>query len=582
VRRALAISSAAAALALGLLAPAGAMAHAQLEGTVPPRGAVVKHEPPAVIFRFDEPVEGNFGAIRVYDAEGSRVDDGDAFHPNGEGPRLGVHLKPGLPDGSYTATYRVISADGHIVSSGFVFSIGKPGTAPKQTVAELTSGGGSGPVTETAFGVARGAQYAAIALGVGGLSFLLLAWLPGLGAVRGEDERWARAARAFGRRLRALLLAAAVLGALSAALGVVMEAAEAAGVSGFAALKQTIIRETLETKFGTVWGITAAAWLLVGAVAALGLRRPADRRPPLWVLAALAVPLAFVVMEPSLAGHGSTQSPIALNFPTNVVHVAAMAIWLGGLATLLIAAPGATRELEPSDRSRLLAASLARFSRVALASVAAILLTGLVQAYVYVRELEALTETGYGRAVLVKFVLLVAILVPLGAYNRLRSVPRLERIAAGDEPPGRAGLLLRRTLRAEVAVLVVVLGVTAALASYAPSVTALSGPFSAEEQFGPIQLEMTVEPASVGANEIHVYLFDAKSGAPFEPIKELKATATKPDKGISLPLEPQFSGPGHYTIPGALLSSSGEWQIDLTVRVSAFDEYTDQVPVKIR
>ena len=47
--------------------------------------------------------------------------------PNGEGPRLGVHLKPGLPDGSYTATYRVVSADGHIVSSGFVFSIGKAG-----------------------------------------------------------------------------------------------------------------------------------------------------------------------------------------------------------------------------------------------------------------------------------------------------------------------------------------------------------------------------------------------------------------------------------------------------------------------
>ena len=116
---------------------------------------------------------------------GNRVDEGDAFHPDGEGPRLGVHLKPGLPDGSYTATYRVISADGHIVSSGFVFSIGKAGKAPAETVAELTSGSGSGPVTETAFGIARGLQYAAIALGVGGLAFLLLAWLPALAAVGG-------------------------------------------------------------------------------------------------------------------------------------------------------------------------------------------------------------------------------------------------------------------------------------------------------------------------------------------------------------------------------------------------------------
>src|SRR6476661_956616 len=161
------------ALVLALLAPVSALAHAQLEGTSPERGAVVKKEPAAVVFRFDEPVEGNFGAVRVYDADGSRVDEGDAFHPGGEGPRLGVHLEPGLPDGSYTATYRVISADGHIVSSGFVFSIGEPGRTPKETVSELTAGSGSGPVTETAFGLARGLQYMAIALAVGGLAFLL-------------------------------------------------------------------------------------------------------------------------------------------------------------------------------------------------------------------------------------------------------------------------------------------------------------------------------------------------------------------------------------------------------------------------
>ena len=116
------------ALAIGATAPAAASAHAILEGTSPQRGAVVPHQPDAVIFRFDEPVEGNFGAVRVYDSHGNEVDQSDAFHPNGDGPRIGVHLKPGLPEWSYTATYRVVSADGHIVSSGFVFSIGKAGS----------------------------------------------------------------------------------------------------------------------------------------------------------------------------------------------------------------------------------------------------------------------------------------------------------------------------------------------------------------------------------------------------------------------------------------------------------------------
>lgn len=478
MRRGPAASVLVAALSLSLLAPASAFAHAQLEGTVPERGAVVKHEPPTVIFRFDEPVEGNFGAVRVYDAEGSRVDEGDAFHPNGEGPRIGVHLKPGLPDGSYTATYRVISADGHIVSSGFVFSIGKPGKAPSETVAELTAGSGSGPVTETVFGLARGLQYAATALAVGGLVFLLLAWLPSLAGLGGVGDAWSRSARAFGSRLRATLIVAAIVGAISAAAGIVMEGAEAAGVSGFSALEWTIVHETLETKFGTIWGI-----------------RPV--------------------------------------------------------------------------------------SRIALISVGAILLTGLIQAYVYVRHLDALVETGYGRAVLIKFLLLL-VLIALGAYNRRRTVPRLRRIATGGGSPGRVGVLLRRALRTEVALLVVVLGVTAALASYAPPVTAQSGPFSTESQFGPIELEMTVEPARVGANEIHIYLFDAKSGAPFAKIKQFEATASLPDKGISLPLEPQFSGPGHYTIPSAFLNASGEWRIELTIRVSAFDEFTKTVEVPIR
>lgn len=565
-----------------LAAPAAALAHAQLEGTVPERGAVVKREPPAVIFRFDQPVEGNFGAVRVYDASGSRVDEGDAFHPNGEGPRIGVHLKPGLPDGSYTATYRVVSADGHIVSSGFVFSIGKAGKAPKQTVAELTKGSGSGQVTETAFGLARGLQYAAMALAVGGLAFLLLAWLPGLGAVGDGSEQWRRAGRAFSRRLRGALLVAAALGAISAAAGVALEGAEAAGVSGFEALKETIVRETLETNFGTVWGLTTLAWIAFAAlVIVLFKGRSAERSGPVRSLL-LGAPLAFVVLEPALAGHGSTQSPVALNFPVNVVHVAAMAVWLGGLAALLLLAPRGTRELEPGERGRLLAAVLSRFSQVALVAVIAILLTGLIQAYVYVRHLDALTETGYGRAVLIKLVLLVAILIPLGAYNRRRSVPRLNRIAAGGESPGRAGLLLRRALRAEVALLVVVLGVTAALASYAPPVTAQSGPFSTEAQFGPIQLEMSVEPAQVGANTIHLYLFDAKSGAPYAKVKQLKATAALPEKSISLPLEPQLAGPGHYTMPSAFFNSSGEWQIELSVRVSSFTEYTETIEVPIR
>ena len=96
---------------------------------------------------------------------------------------------------------------------------------------KLTEGSGNGPLTETAFGLARGLQYAMTALALGGLAFLLLAWLPALTAVGDGGGEWSRAGRAFATRLRRVLLFAATLGAISAAAGITLEGAEAAGIS---------------------------------------------------------------------------------------------------------------------------------------------------------------------------------------------------------------------------------------------------------------------------------------------------------------------------------------------------------------
>jgi copper transport protein len=564
---------------LALLLPAAASAHARLEGTEPPQGAVVKKEPAAVIFEFDEPVEGNFGAVRVYDASGERVDEGDAFHPNGEGPRLGVHLKPGLPDGSYTATYRVVSADGHIVSSGYVFSIGKEGKAPTETVGELIGGGGNGKVTEIAYGLARGLEYLAIALAVGGVAFLLICWLPALGAAAGvgEESRQA-AARAFAKRLRVVLWVAAGIGLVATAAQIVLEGAEAAGISGFSAISKTIIEETLETRFGTVWGWAFIAWLVIAVLAPLITRRRSLKLASLLA----AAPLIYLCLCPGLGGHGSSQSPEILNFPINVIHVGAMAVWLGGLGALLLVLPSATRSAVTSaDRGRLLAGPLARFSNLALAMVALIMATGLIQAYVYVRHLDDLVSTGYGRAVLAKFLLLLCV-IGLASYNRRVLVPKLSEIAERGGTPGEPGLLLRRALRGEVGLLIVVLAVTAALASYAPPVSAQSGPFAITTEVGPTTLEMDVDPARVGANSMHIYFFDAKTGAPYKQGKELTVTATLPEKEIGpLPLTVQDAGPGHYIVSGALLGAPGKWEIDLTLRISEFDQLEEEVEVPV-
>jgi copper transport protein len=586
------------AAVVALAFPASALAHATLEGTSPQRGAVVKHEPKQVVFRFDEPVEGNFGAVRVYNSKAERVDQGDAFHPGGRGPLLGVHLKSGLPKGTYTATYRVVSADGHIVSSGFVFSIGKAGAAGG-TVAQLLGKSKTGAPTEVAFGAARALQYGAIGLAGGLVAFLFLVWLPALRAVAGAGEEWRSASTAFVLRLRRVLLVVALVGVVSAFAGVVLEGASAAGVSGWTALRPHTLDEVLGTRFGTTWTGAAAAWLGI-AVVVPGFLSARSRRGPVLqpaslgatglapapanraLLAALVVPIGFLILLPALSGHGSTQKPTGVVFPANAIHVGAMSLWLGGLAALALVLPAATRELAPADRTRLLAGVVLRFSPIALGAVIALLAAALVQAYVEIRHPSLIFTTPFGRSAFIKFCLLLA-LIGLGALNRQRTLPALKAASEAGDTPGRAGLVLRRTIRGELALLVAALAVTGALASYAPSIAQVSGPYNTTKRIGPEELQMTVDPARVGSNAIHLYLTDPKSGAQYSRAKEVQVTAKESGKGIGpLDLHAQHSGPGHYTVPAATLNVPGTWVLRVVVRVSEFDEFTASAKVPVR
>jgi copper transport protein len=564
----------AAVLLLVAVLPSSAWAHAQLESTTPQRGALVATQPKAISLTFDEPVTGTAGAIRVFDRRGDRVDDGNAYHPGAQGQTFAVGLKPGLAKGTYTATYRVVSADTHIVTGGFVFSIGSRSASVSSTVGQLLAGQKTGRVTTWAFAAVRGVQYGTIGIGVGLLVFLLAVWLPVLRRLAGTTEEWEHATTAFVARLQTGLLAASLAGCVTALLGLGLQGAESAGVPLWS-VSGDVLGDVLGTRFGTVWAAGAVAWLLI-AGATLGARAGRLRLTP------LLVPAIALVFLPALAGHASVQRPVWLFLPANLIHVGAMSVWIGGLTALLVCLPVATRKLANADRSRLLADVLARFSPLALGCVIALAASGVTQALVQIDAWNELWNTSYGRAVLVKAGLLAG-LVALGAVNRRRTLPRLRRLADEGVPPGVAGLVLRRTLRAEVATIAVVLGTTGALAGYAPAKTLSTGPVQITSTIGPAQLSLDVDPAQVGANDIHLYLFDAMSGAQYTATKELTVTATLPSKGIGpLTLQTHDTGPGHYTIPAAVLGAPGTWTLALTVRVSDFDQYERRLQVRIR
>jgi copper transport protein len=392
-----------------------------------------------------------------------------------------------------------------------------------------------------------------------------------------------------------------VLGVVCAAAGIVLQGATAGATSAWTALKPSVVSDVLGTRFGEVWGLRLLAFVALGGALALllrgvrhatapaalqrvalgadGLAAPGPRRFP---LALAAIPAAFIAIAPALGGHASVQRPVAVLFPLDVAHVLAMSAWIGGLVLALFALPAATRVLAPGDRTRLLAANVLRFSPIALGCVAVLLVTGTIQAIEHIATWGQLPHTGFGRAVLIKVALIVA-LIGLGAVNRRRVIPQLRGLVASGAAPGGAGQLLRRTLRAEVALVTIVLGVTAALVSYPPPVSLAGGPFDGSARMGPLRLEATMDPARVGPNELHLYVLRASDGTPFAGTKELTVTLALPGKGIGpLPAKAREAGPGHYVVDTVQLVPSGDWRLHVSSRVSDFDEYDASLKVPVR
>ncbi len=113
----------------------------------------------------------------------------------------------------------------------------------------------------------------------------------------------------------------------------------------------------------------------------------------------------------AMAEHASTGLQPGIAMPVDVVHLLAVAAWLGGLTALLTALYRAPAET-PVE-----AAAVQRFSRVAFGSVLALVVTGVYQSWRQLGSWSAFTETRYGQLLLVK-IGLVAVLVGIAAVSR--------------------------------------------------------------------------------------------------------------------------------------------------------------------
>jgi len=572
MRRAAFVAAAATVVAVLAAPPAGA--HAVLEGTTPVASDVLDGSPGTVSLSFTESVEAALGAVRVYDGSGGRIDTGAPEHPDGDRSEVRVGL-PDLDDGSYVVTWRVISGDSHPVQGAFTFQVGPDATANVASLAErLLSEQGGESIVGVAYGVDRFLVFASIALLLGGVGFVALV------------SPVARS-RATTRRLLWTGWAVCILSTLA---GIGLQGAYAAGLPLADAVKPSVIREVLGTRFGQV---SIGRVVLLGVMALLLARLlPAGPRVehplPAWWLPVAALTGIGVAATPGLGGHASAGDLVPFAVVADTIHVLAMALWVGGLA-YLVAVVLDRRDVEEAR------GAVTRFSRLALACVIAIVATGSFQAWRQVGSLEALRDTNYGQLLIVKVVIVAAIVV-VAAFSReivYRVYQRPERVAAvvgtdavGDDPeqPVDAPRELRRlrgSVAIEVLLAVAVLTVTALLVNTNPAKDELEGPFLGRIETDGIVFDLQVVPAVAGPNDLHLFALTT-TGGPTDTL-EMTATMEFPEREIA-PIEVPLErlGPGHYSASGFTVPIAGDWLLEVSALVTPVDEVTAETTVRIR
>ncbi|MET7937036.1 copper resistance protein CopC [Streptomyces sp. NPDC005322] len=373
-----------------------ASAHAALTSTDPGDGSVVKTAPREVTLNFSEGVALSGDSVRVLDPKGKRVDTGKAGHVDGKSSTAAVGLHSGLPDGTYTVAWKAVSEDSHPVSGAFTFSIG----APSKTTVKVSSGGDSTTPVGTVYGIVRYAAYAGFAALAGGCVFA--------GVCRSS------------RPVRKIAVGGWVT-VFAATLSLLLlrgPYTDGDGFGGIADLGR--LGDVLSTKPGAA---LLSRLVLLGAAAAFlavlfgsYTRRSEDTEADARRRQDLAFGLAFggtvvavgLAATWAMAEHASVGIQRQLAMPVDIIHLIAVGVWLGGLASLAVT----LRAGEPIER-----AAVRRFSRLAFGSVVALVVTGVYQSWRQVGSWGALTDTEYGRWLLVK-VGLVAVLVGIAAVSR--------------------------------------------------------------------------------------------------------------------------------------------------------------------
>jgi putative copper export protein/methionine-rich copper-binding protein CopC len=509
------------------------LAHAQLVASSPASGAVLPESPEALRLIFSEPLESQVTSLDLRTLDGTPILD-RAGEVDPDDPHALVAVPPRLDDGIYSITWRSLSAaDGHIVEGFLHFGVGEvqvdlPGASSHEVHGDADVIGVVG----------RWLTYVGLLAAIGLAAFH---WL-----VLRES--------AMPRRLIQLLAAGLALAAIATLLS-----ALAAGVESGAGAAYLVESRT---------GLLQLARALVAGVGAAAL----IWGPALWARPiAIGTGLAGVALLIT-AGHASA-IPGVVPILAGIVHVVAVALWVGGVAGLLVLVlrPAWICETAPTLRT-----VVPRFSAIALTSVGFVVATGAFSAWVQTGDLIPIGSE-YGRTLIIKGAL-VAGALGIGGLNYLDG-GRMRRWLDGF--PTR--------LKVETLLAAAILVMSAALATTPP----MTEPTGVEieplpDAFGEVapnmgmrvvpgrpgvsRIVVTTSPAMVAIDRMELALERLDTGSSTNVplvLEGMEGLAPMPDMQHSAHVAPNPDGTINWNADALVLPAGSSW--DASVRILTDD-----------
>jgi copper transport protein len=500
--------------------PRDAAAHAYLRSSQPAAGATLGSAPSSVVITFSEPPDPKLSSISVVDSSGTNHVAGPIATAASPAATISVPLDA-LSDGVYTVSWRAVSAtDGHISAGSFVFGVGTP--PPSEAPGQSTIG-----VSESGSPPAIAAR-----------------WLLYLGIVALFGAAWVALA-VVRKPARDLLLMAAT--------GWVLTFVGTLAVVG---VQWAETGAPIETLIGTSVGTAAIARFvslaLVGAAVVALAAVPAFSGTRGW--AAVAASAAIVLGVDVGTGHAAYGVDLVLQFTAQLTHGLAAAAWIGGLAGLLLV----LRTIPPGERG----ATARRYSSWAGIALAVVVITGFMRALAEIATLDALVNTDFGRVVLAKSALLLALAL-LGAFNRFVTLKDDSRLVRR----------LRRVGATEIVIAVVILGLSGLLVNLSPP--ALAGTTIApapqpivatgNDNGTSVRARLVATPGTTASNAFDLSLTDYDSGAPLDASAASIRFAVASVSGVATStLDLTRASPGQYMATGSNLSIDGIWKLTVT------------------